>query len=279
MAVIVAGFLLPHDPLMTMQPNAPDAAKAAAVRDAFGRIAARLEELRVDTVITVGDDHYRMFSPQCIPQCLIAVGDIDGPLEADLGFARGPIPNNEPLAMHILESGAQDGITWSFAKTLVVDHATAVPYQLCYRPVAGMRVIPIYLNDGVPPFIPNRNAFAIGRSIDRAVSTWRGDERVAVVGTGGCSHWVGSAQTGRINEDFDRRILDLVRRGDIEALIALRDDEVIEQGGNGAVEYKNWICAMGAVQDAVVDVIAYEAVPEWISGLSFAELVRGKETP
>ena len=51
------------------------------------------------------------------------------------------------------------------------------------------------------------------------------------------------------------------------------DAEILKQGGNGALEVRNFLCAMGALGPGVTgEVIAYEAVPAWITGLGFAEL-------
>jgi protocatechuate 4,5-dioxygenase beta chain len=64
----------------------------------------------------------------------------------------------------------------------------------------------------------------------------------------------------------------LAERGDVDGLIALPDDYILAHGGNGALEVKNWICAMAALGNARASVIAYEPVPEWITGIGFAEL-------
>ena len=273
MATIAGAFLIPHDPLIVAAPDAPDAAQAARVMAGFSRVAARLKALSIDTVITIGDDHYGVFDPHCIPQCLIGIGDVYGPLEPWLGFERRPIPNNQEMAQHILNTGYRDGINWAFAKSLTVDHSAAVPYFVCYDNVAGVRTIPIYLNDGVPPVITNQGAYAIGCSIANAVRSWPGDERVAIVGTGGCSHWVGEAGMGNVNDDFDHEMLEIVRRGDLAALMALNDENVLASAGNGALEFKNWICAMAAAKNERADIFAYETVPAWVAGLAFAELV------
>ena len=93
---------------------------------------------------------------------------------------------------------------WAFAKSITVDHAIAIPYQLALADNPGLRVIPVYLNAGIEPLLPSRRAFALGDSVRRAVEAWPGDERVVVLGTGGMSHWVGDEQMGRVNAEFDR---------------------------------------------------------------------------
>ncbi len=271
-AEIVGGFLIPHDPLMAVIPNAPEPAQSQRVEASMRHVAERLNELAVDTVITIGDDHYGMFGPGCMPACLIGIGDVEGPLEPFLGFERGPIPNNEGLASEVLRVGFDDGIGWSYARSLVVDHSAAVPYFLCYRHVPNVRMIPIYLNDGVAPFIPAAMTRRIGESIGRAIRGWHGNERVAVIGTGGWSHWVGAPEMGRVNEVFDAQVNDLVTHADIDGLLALSDATVLATAGNGALEFRNWICAMAAVGASSATLLSYDAVPAWVSGLGFAEL-------
>ncbi len=272
MATLVGGFLMPHDPLMSGAPQAAPAQKRENTEAAFRQIVRRIGELQADTVVIVGDDHYCIFGPHCIPRCLIAIGDVEGPVEDWLNIPRAPIANHTALARHILATGYGDGIDWSFAKAITVDHAIAVPHHFAVKSNPAIRTIPVYLNAAVPPVIGSRRAYAIGRSIRKAIDSWPGNERVVVFGTGGISHWVGTAEMGKVNEDFDRRILSMVERGDAEALLALSDEQILEEGGNGAFEIKNWICAMGVMGKLKAEIIAYEAVPEWICGCGFAEL-------
>lgn len=272
MAQVVGGFLMPHNPMLAMGREMADPSQANAVFAAFETISQRVVELGADTVIVIGDDHYTNFGPHCIPSYLIGIGDVEGPVEPFLGIERAPIENNVPLAEHILKSGYGEGVDWSFAKSLTVDHSIAIPYDLAVRNIPGLRTIPVYLNAGVSPYLPSRRAHQIGQSIRRAVESWEGDERVVVYGTGGISHWVGSAGMGRVNAELDMRILEMCKAGDVEGLIALPDEMVEAEGGNGCLEIKNWICAMGAMPGATGEVILYEAMASWITGMGFAEL-------
>lgn len=272
MATLVGGFLMPHDPLMSGAPQVAPAQKRENTEAAFRQIARRIGELKADTVVIVGDDHYCIFGPHCIPRCLIAIGDVEGPVEDWLNIPRASIANHPALARHILETGYGDGIDWSFAKSITVDHAIAVPHHFAVKSNPAIRTIPVYLNAAVPPVIGSRRAYAIGQSIRKAIDSWSSNERVVVFGTGGISHWVGTAEMGKVNEDFDHRILNMVEHGDIEGLLSLSDEQILEEGGNGAFEIKNWICAMGAMGKLKAEIIVYEAIPEWICGCGFAEL-------
>lgn len=89
-------------------------------------------------------------------------------------------------------------------------------------------------------------------------------------GAGGIGHWAGSPGMGRV--ELDLKILEMPKNGDIEGLLALPDAMVEAEGGNGCLEIKNWTRALGALPGAKADAVVYEAMPEWITGVGFAEL-------
>jgi protocatechuate 4,5-dioxygenase beta chain len=243
---------------------------------AYTTIRDRIGALRATTVVVIGADHYVLFGPGCLPSYLIGIGDISGPYEKFPGIRQDDISNNEALARHIAEFGRENGFDWAVAKSLRVDHSIGIPARVCALPNASVTgIVPIYLASGVAPLIRARRAFELGGLIRRAVEAWPEDERIVVIGSGGISHWVGLADMGKVNEAFDRRVLDCVVRGDAEAMIAIPDTEILEQAGNGALEIRNFICAMGALPGCRGEVIAYERGPEWVTGLGFAELRAG----
>lgn len=272
MASIVGGFILPHDPLLFAMPDAAPASKRDAVMAAFDRIRDRIGTLGADVAIIVGADHYILFGPGCLPSMLIGIGEVDGPIERFPGIAQGPIAGHPALAQHILATGVASGFDWAVAKVLTVDHSVGIPARLCVLPNAGTTVIPVYLASGVTPYIRPQRAFDLGQNIAHAVESWPGNERVVLIGSGGISHWVGMPQMGRVNEAFDQMVLDCVTRGDAKTLIDLTDDYVVEHGGNGALEIRHFLCVMGALPGCLGEILAYEAVPEWITGLGFAEI-------
>ena len=276
MAKIVGGFVMPHEPGIFYMPESKWTDGQRRVLAAYERIRLRIGELGATTVIVVGADHYVLFGPTCLPSYLIGIGDVSGPYERFANIKQGDIPNNVPLAMHIASYGRDRGFDWAVAKSINVDHSIGVPARVCALPNASVRgVIPVYLASGVAPFISMRRAHALGGLIREAVAAWGDDERVVVIGSGGISHWVGLPQMGRVNEAFDRKILDCVLSGDAGPMLALSDDEVLEQGGNGAFEIRQFLCMMGALPGMQGELIAYEHGPEWVTGLGFAE-VRGR---
>jgi len=89
-------------------------------------------------------------------------------------------------------------------------------------------------------------AHALGRAIAAAIGSWPGAGRVAVIASGGLSHFV-------IDEDLDRGVLDAIADGDATALRAVPRDNL--RSGNS--EILNWITAAGALEHLPATVVDY----------------------
>jgi protocatechuate 4,5-dioxygenase beta chain len=282
MGKIVGGFWMPHDPVMFVAPQAPPLAQRDAVWGAYALCAQRLAQLAPTSVIIVGCDHYILFGTQCLPRYVIGTGDVDGPLDRLPGLERGVVRNQEQLAGHIVSHGEGQGIDWTVARSFTMDHSFAIPHQLTVKPAENilgraLPTIPVYLACGVDPYISLKRAADLGRQIRAAVESFDADERVVIIGSGGISHWVGTAEMGRVAEDFDREILAHGVNGDLEALCGYQDEDILRRAGNGAMEIRNFACAMAAVAQPTGEVIAYEAVPAWVTGLGFLQLFSAEE--
>ena len=281
MGKIVGGFWVPHDPVMFVAPNAPDAAQSEAVWGAYGQCAERLAALAPTTVIIVGCDHYILFGTHCLPRYVIGTGDVDGPIDRLPGLERGQVLNQQALAGHIVEHGDATGVDWTVARSFTVDHSFSIPHQLIVKPAEQrlgreLPCIPVYLACGVDPYISLKRSADLGRQLRAAVESFDADERVVIIGSGGISHWVGTAEMGRVAEDFDREILALGVNGDLDGLCAYTDEEILRRAGNGAMEIRNFACALAAIDHPHGEVIAYEAVPAWVTGLGFVQLHVGE---
>ncbi|MFD2641543.1 protocatechuate 3,4-dioxygenase [Pseudomonas japonica] len=277
MGKIVGGFWMPHDPVMFVAPKAPPEAQRDAVWGAYAECARRLAELEPTAVIIVGCDHYILFGTHCLPRYVIGTGDVDGPIDRLPGLQRQVVKNHEALAGHVVAHGDANGVDWSVARSFTVDHSFSIPHQLVVQPAEQLLgktlpSIPVYLACGVDPYISLRRSADLGRQLRAAVESFDADERVVIIGSGGISHWVGTAEMGKVAEDFDREILALGVKGDLAGLCAYSDEEILRRAGNGAMEIRNFACAMAALERPVGEVIAYEAVPAWVTGLGFVEL-------
>jgi protocatechuate 4,5-dioxygenase beta chain len=101
--------------------------------------------------------------------------------------------------------------------------------------------------------------------VGEAIRAWESPCRVALLGTGGLSHAVGTPDMGRIDPAFDTRLLDLLCANS-PALCDITDAEM-DAIGNGTHEIRNWVAVAGAVAGAQGEVIMYEPVPGCGSGM------------
>ena len=274
MGKVVGAFWVPHNPVMYVAPEAPNPAQREAVHAAYAECARRLVELDPTTVIIVGNDHYILFGTQCLPRYLIGTGDIEGALGSLPGLGKLVTQNNEPLAGFIAQHGFDNGFDWTVARSFSVDHAVSIPHHLVVKPAQQalgyeLPCIPVYLACAVDPFLSLQRTAELGREIRAAVEAFPADERVVVIGSGGISHWVGTAEMGRVSEDFDREVLAHGVAGDLDALCAYRDEEIIGRAGNGAMEIRNLICALAAVEGGKGEIVGYEPVEPWVTGMGF----------
>ncbi len=82
---------------------------------------------------------------------------------------------------------------------------------------------------------------------------------------------------GKVDAEFDQEILQHGVNGDLKALCSYSNEEILRRGGNGAMEIRTFAVAMAAVPNATGEIVAYEPVPEWVTGLGFLELIAGEK--
>ncbi len=91
-------------------------------------------------------------------------------------------------------------------------------------------------------------------------------KRIAVIATGGLSHWPGEAKHGKINVAFDKKFLETLVGGDRANLTEYTHEEINAEAGSGGHEIRTWIALAGAVQGWRAELLAYEPVVPWATG-------------
>ena len=113
-------------------------------------------------------------------------------------------------------------------------------------PKYDVPIIPVNINCQGPPLPPLHRAWAFGEALRSAADSL--SQRIALVGTGGISHWPATPDSGRINEDWDRDFLDRWTRNDKAGLLSYTDADVYRQAGQGGFEIRTSICIAGAAR-------------------------------
>lgn len=76
----------------------------------------------------------------------------------------------------------------------------------------------------------------------------------------------------RINPEWDRAFLQAVTEGRGEQLAAMDTEDIERDAGNGGQEIRSWLTVLGALPGVKGRILAYEPVPEWITGMGVAVL-------
>jgi Catalytic LigB subunit of aromatic ring-opening dioxygenase len=138
-----------------------------------------------------------------------------------------------------------------------------------FTPRWDVPIVPIVVNAFAPPMPSLRRCWQVGAFIRTAVERWPENKRIAVIGTGGLSHWVGPPETGNVNADFDRWFMQCLAEGRSgEVLDRYKTSGELEKvAGNGGQEIRDWLAVAAAMPPRLKPrVLAYEPIREWVTG-------------
>jgi Catalytic LigB subunit of aromatic ring-opening dioxygenase len=268
-AEIVLAYCSSHAPMMS---SAREAAPAEQRNNFFGALDFLKQEAikrDVQACVVLSNEHFTNFFLENFPQICIGLGEKNwGPTEEWLPIDKVWIPGHEGLANHIATQTLNSGFDPAFSHLLELDHGIMTVYYELDNEMK-LPLVPIVQNCAVPPLMPVRRAYEFGQALGAAIRSYDGLERVAIVGAGGLSHFIGNPRVGDIDEEFDRWFLERLERGELEQILDMPDDE-IEIAGNGNHEMRSWLAVAGAVAPITATRLAYEPVYPWITGMGVA---------
>jgi 2,3-dihydroxyphenylpropionate 1,2-dioxygenase len=269
MSLVFAG-VCSHAPGITGRAAMAD----PVVRDAFyaglGAMREQLEAARPDALIVIAAEHFGNFFMNNMPAFALGMADsYEGPVEDEawLGIRRRRIPGDADLSRRIIGSVMQT-VDTAFAEEWKFDHGIMVPLHFL-TPRYDLKVIPANINCQGPPLTPLHRAWAFGEALRRACDA--APERIALVGTGGISHWPATPDSGKINEAWDRDFLERWARQDRDALLSYTDAQTYREAGQGGFEIRTFIAAAAAARGPG-EVLFYAPIPIFAVGCTAAVL-------
>ncbi|HEU4617256.1 MAG TPA: protocatechuate 3,4-dioxygenase [Gammaproteobacteria bacterium] len=236
----------------------------AACQAAIARVADIWADAAPDVCVVFGNDQRELVLPALQPAYTVYYGETfwNGPLAeeraarlppgiresewANRPETRTEYPGLADLARRLLDRGIEQG--WDFAASdawpeyPAEHHHVGTPHAFAYILRRVMRdravpMLPIITNTFFPPNQPRPwRCFDLGRLVGSLISDWDRDVRVAVVGSGGMTHFV-------INEDFDRELIGAIERRDERFLRGI-DPAYMKDGTS---ELLNWVSASGCL--------------------------------
>lgn len=270
MAELVGVYAASHAPLLVRAFDAASKEAGAASLAAYREIGRRMAAARPDILVVVSPDHWVNFFINNLPSICVAAGDEHvGPPEPWMkGFPYRTLRGHPAFANHLLQTAFEHDFEPSTSHRLELDHGICIPLWKMELPQAPA-LVPVIMNTVEPPMMSVRRCFAWGDLIAKAVRSFPGDARVAVLATGGLSHSIGERDMGRIDEPFDLECMEHFAKSDRATLMKFLDARM-EAAGNGAAETRNWVVAHAAAGERGFEKILYYPIPQWYVGCGWA---------
>jgi 3-O-methylgallate 3,4-dioxygenase len=233
-----------------------------------GIAAARqkLAEVKPDILVVIGDDQRELFLDDNMPTFAVFWGErvecVPRPIEtikqslraaswANYGTKREFFPTVPDLGKHIVETMMQEefdvaqltqqtkdrsiGHAFTFTRTRIMEGDNLIP------------MVPIMINTYFPPNQPTPGrCYAFGKALRKAIESWDSDKTVAIIASGGLTHFV-------VDEELDRQILKGLEERD-EALLS---NIPMNELHSGTSESRNWITAGGAMEHLKMKLVDY----------------------
>ncbi|HTF55259.1 MAG TPA: hypothetical protein VK735_48105 [Pseudonocardia sp.] len=269
MAEIVLAYCSSHAPMMSSARMAAPEQQRDNFFGALTYLRGQAVQRGVEACVVLSNEHFTNFFLENFPQTCIGLGEKNwGPTEEWLPIDKVWIPGHPGLANHIAMYTLSHGFDPAFSHQLELDHGImTVYYELDHD--MKLPLVPIVQNCAVPPLMPPRRCYEFGLALGEAIRSYAGLRRVALVGAGGLSHWIGNPRVGDIEEDFDRWFLERLERGELDQVLDMPDSE-IELAGNGNHEMRTWLTVAGAMAPLTARTLAYEPIYPWITGMAVA---------
>lgn len=233
------------------------------VKRSMARLKEEIADAAPDVFVVIGDDQFELFDHDNMPALALYYGEemisctrtrrgrygarVGGLDDVHKGYGMDEHrrwPGHQPLATHLVSSLVDRHFDVSAVKGISdpdrggIGHAFGVvETQLMDEPKTPL--VPVFVNTYWPPnqLAPAR-CYELGLALGEAIESYPEDLRVAIVASGGLSHFV-------TDEELDRQTLDALRAGDRQALCGL-PAHLLNSGNS---EVRNWIVVAAACRD------------------------------
>jgi len=247
MSLVYAG-VLSHAPGITGRAHLVENTEK---RDEFyAKLDVQRQEIEAsgaEALVVIAAEHFGNFFMNNMPAYCIGMGEYyEGPIEDPewLKIERTKIPGAPDLGRRLTREVLQS-VDTAYAEEWKFDHGIMVPLNFL-TPNYDLPIIPVNINCQGPPLTPLHRVWAFGEALRRACDAV--PEKIALVGTGGISHWPATPDSGKINEAWDRDFLNRLMRNDKDALLDYTDEDIYRDGGQGGFEIRTYIAAAAAAK-------------------------------
>ena len=238
----------------------------AANQAAIAKLGDVIADVDPDVIVMVGDDQHELIHEDNMPSLLVYWGEKlpnkprdRSRMPPSIALAAWAnefdeeveLDGEASLGLHIIESVIADEFDVAHSKELPDGRGEGHAFGFVHRRILdGKRIpptVPILQNTYYPPTQPlPKRCYAFGKAIRRAIESWESDARVAVLASGGLSHFV-------IDEKLDRGVLKALEDHDADHLTTLP----VELLNSGNSEIRNWITVGAMVEGMDMTLVDY----------------------
>jgi 2,3-dihydroxyphenylpropionate 1,2-dioxygenase len=247
---ILGGAFLPHAPQFFSLPETEDMATVERVRSLGREIGDGLRALKPDVWVVIGNDHTNQFFLQCTPAFAFHVGAEVGGTFATRQFSYAV---DSATSLGLLRHMQNEGFDPAFTSTAEMEYSFAIPLDHLGVETA---IVPLYVNAYVPPQPAMERCYAFGQALARGLAAM--DKTAVVIASGGMSHFPGTDRYASPDLEFDRELLEPLKKGRLRTLLSL-DERRLDDTGN--IELRCWGVAAGALGERVPDIVSLD--PSW----------------
>jgi aromatic ring-opening dioxygenase LigB subunit len=272
------GFEPPAIPQLATASAEDDRRRFKRILDAQATLRQSLATAKPDTLILIGDDQNENLTRENVPQIAVYTGgDFDARMRREKTARK--VKANQELARKILVDGVKRGFDLAslgaFADNTLISHAHVQALNTLF-PDSAPKVVLIFLNAIHHPAPEPARCYAFGKLIAEVVADVPDDERIAICGSGGLSHftagypwrhYAGPFTYGSISEDFDRKLMKHIGDGDAGALADLTSADLLN---HGEIEFRAWVAVVGAIGNVKPSLAVYEPFYRAIMGMGVA---------
>jgi aromatic ring-opening dioxygenase catalytic subunit (LigB family) len=274
MAEIVFAAGAPHAPAIVGLFDKAPAESKNVVTDTYAAISKELREARPDVLIVFANDHLANSRITFYPDFLIGTApEHVGPHEwfqEWIGCRDYVAKGNPDVGKALFQGMTRRGVRMSVRdENLKFDDNISVPVTMTDLDHTDITLVPVLQNCTVPPFPNAERCFEIGHALrDFIKKDLPADMRVGLFGSGGLSHEPGGVKYYKIDEEFDRKFLELCVKGDHKALLKeITVDRMEEAGVGGTAEVLSWFPVMAAIGERPGRSFGYTGWPSFRCGI------------
>ena len=258
-------------------------------------LSKTLREVNPDAVIIVSDDQDELLFEDNMPSFLVYWGEsvklLPWPVTetaspaikaaiSGYGDVEMDVPVNAELGKHLIEylteadfdishsrylkdeyggSIGPTGYVWWKRETKPRPHGIGHGYSFVVKRIMDNKpipIVPVLQNTCYPPNQPTpKRCYAFGKAIKAAVEAWDSNARVAIMASGGLSHFV-------LDEDIDQQLIRGMREKNGEILSSLPKERL----QSASSEIRNWITTSAACEHLDFEMVDYVPVARTPAG-------------